>query len=146
MNQLSRKQTNDYLIGLILLVLALAILAACTNSAAVDLANTDWQLTALHGDDLIPGTSITLSFSEDNVSGSGGCNHYEGSFELSDDSLALTDLFWTEMGCMEPAGVLEQETDYLLTLNAGGNLQLVDDRLEILNAGGEPVLVFNRVS
>ena len=46
------------------------------------------------------------------------------------------------MGCMEPDGILEQETDYLLTLSASETFQLGGDRLELLDADGEPVLVF----
>jgi len=142
MNQPLLKQIGHYLAAVTLV--GLALLTACNNSVAVDPAGTDWQLTALHGAEPIPGTTITLLFSEDTISGSGGCNHYEGSYEISGDSLVLTDLFWTEMGCMEPAGILEQETDYLLTLNEGGKLQWVDDRLEFHNKSGEITLRFER--
>ncbi len=144
MIQFFSKHTSYYLIGSMLLVLAAALLAGCNNSAAVDLAGTDWQLTTLHGNAPIPGTTITLSFSEETISGSGGCNHYEGNYELSGDSLVLTDLFWTEMGCMEPAGILEQETNYLLTLNEAVKVQQVDDRLELHNEAGELILLFKQ--
>jgi hypothetical protein len=91
---------------------------------------------------VLPGTTITLEFSSDQVSGSAGCNHYGGSYQAVESNLTVSDLFWTEMGCLEPEGILEQEQAYLATLSTVATYQLDDDRLDMRDETGALVLVF----
>ena len=118
------------------------ILVACNLAGANDLAGTSWRLHSLTGNPLLADTAITIEFSENVVSGTTGCNHYEGSYQVVDNSLFISDLFATEMACPEPAGVLEQEEDYLAALNVAASFQIAGDRLEILDEGGGQRLVF----
>ena len=130
------------------LVLA-ALLAAC-GSAEPDqspaesaaLPGTEWALTSLSGEALIEGTQITLNFSDTSVEGSAGCNTYGGTYTATEDSLRLSDLYWTEMGCMEPEGILEQEIAYLNTLNAVASYQSDAGNLELYDEAGTLTLVF----
>jgi hypothetical protein len=87
-------------------------------------------------------TTITIEFGENEVSGTGGCNHYGGSYQVSGNSLTIGDVFATEMACPEPPGVLEQEGDYLAALNLADSYQLTGDQLEILDEGGGQLLLF----
>ena len=123
-------------------LVAIAVLAACGGSGATALRDTAWELESLTGNDLLPGTKITLEFSGDQVSGSAGCNQYGGSYQARGDSLSVGDVFSTEMGCLEPEGILEQETAYLATLMTAARYQIVGNRLEILGEAGTHILVF----
>ena len=123
-------------------LVAIAVLAACGGSGATALRDTAWELESLTGNDLLPGTKITLEFSGDQVSGSAGCNQYGGSYQARGDSLSVGDVFSTEMGCLEPEGILEQETAYLATLMTAARYQIVGNRLEILDEAGTQILVF----
>jgi heat shock protein HslJ len=133
----------------ILLFVAIATivsLAACGGSGANALRDTAWELTSLAGSELLPGTRITIEFAADQVSGSAGCNTYGGSYKATGDSLNLVDLYATEMGCLEPAGILEQELAYLGALRSVARYQIDGRRLEILDETGTKILVYVALS
>jgi heat shock protein HslJ len=121
-------------------------LAACDGPGANALRDTAWELASLAGSDLLPGTTITIEFAADQVSGSAGCNHYGGSYKTSGESLNLVDLYATEMGCLEPAGILEQEAAYLGALRMAARYQIDGRRLEILDETGTKSLVYVALS
>ena len=116
------------------------VLAACSDSGANDLRGNAWELASLSGNGLLLGTAITIEFTDEGVSGSAGCNHYGGSFQASGNSLTFSDLFWTEMACPEPQGILEQEGEYLAALNDADSYQLARDQFEILDEAGGQLL------
>jgi heat shock protein HslJ len=118
------------------------VLVACSGSGANDLRGTEWELASMSGSGLLPGTSITIEFTDEEVSGSAGCNHYGGSYQISGSSLTFSDVFWTEMACPEPQGILEQEGEYLAALNDADSYQLASDQLVILDEAGGQLLVF----
>lgn len=74
-------------------LVTIAVLAGCSCSGAAVLENTAWELESLAGNDVLPGTTITLEFSGDQVSGSAGCNQYGGSYRVGESSLNVSDLF-----------------------------------------------------
>ena len=125
----------------IIAVLAV-VLVACGGSDANALRNTAWELESLAGNAVLPGTTITIEFSDDQVSGSAGCNHYEGNYQAEENRLSVSNVFSTEMGCLEPTGILEQETAYLTALSAAATYQITADRLEMFDETGDQVLVF----
>ena len=127
---------------LVFLVALAFVLGACSSSGAIDLSGTTWELASLSGSDLLPGTSITLEFTDEEVSGFAGCNNYWGSYQVSGSSLTFSDPYRTEIGCPEPLGVLEQEGDYLAALNVADSYRLTGNQLEILNDSGGQLLLF----
>lgn len=135
------------LIGAMLLLAAL--LVAC-GTAEPDrppregntFVDSDWALISLTGNTLIEGTQITLRFGEASLEGSAGCNTYGGSYTASEDSLRLSDLYWTEMGCLEPEGILDQEAVFLNGLNTVASYRVDADRLELYDEAGTQILVF----
>jgi heat shock protein HslJ len=146
------------IIGGIILMLA-ALLAACAAAAqdlplvqGTDLPGTGWVLVsqsghALREGTLKEGTAITLRFGDTSIEGFAGCNTYGGSYSASEDSLRLSDLYWTEMACVEPEGVMAQEQAYLKALNATAGFQIVQDqgggdRLELYDEAGAQTLAF----
>jgi basic membrane protein A len=86
--------------------------------SVADLAGTNWTLLELDVDQPAPpDTEVTLSFTQDQLSGFGGCNNYSGSFSLSDDNpfvMTIGPVASTQMACPEP--ILNQETAYLTAL------------------------------
>ncbi|HSR30777.1 MAG TPA: META domain-containing protein [Anaerolineae bacterium] len=127
-------------------IAAVVSLAACGGSGANALRDTAWELTSLNGSDLLPGTAIRIEFAADQVSGFAGCNTYGGSYKTTGDSLTLVDLYATEMGCLEPAGILEQESAYLTALRSAARYQIDGRRLEILDETGAEILVYITLS
>ncbi len=99
-----------------------------------------------------PGTQITIRFGDDgNVSGSGGCNEYQGTFETSgpydefedgvrdsNDGQAISfgPMTATKRGCAEPSGIMEQELDYLAALANVGRWVLARDTLSLRTSEG----------
>jgi heat shock protein HslJ len=69
-------------------------------------------LVSLNGGALVEGREIALRFGEASIEGAVGCNTYGGSYKASDESLTLSDLYWTEMACLGPKGIMEQEHAY----------------------------------
>jgi heat shock protein HslJ len=128
-------------------IMVLMLLAACAGAAeptpaVLELEGTSWVLETLNGAALVPVSEITLQFEEGNASGSAGCNSYGGAYTTSDGQLSIPEIIRTEMACLEPEGVMEQEDAYLAVLQSAATYRSVDDRLQIENDAGEAVLVF----
>ena len=125
------------------------MLAACATAKqdqppaqSAALLDTEWVLISLNGSALIEGTEITLNFKEASLDGSAGCNTYGGSYTASEDSLRLSGVYATEMGCPEPKGILDQEKAYLDALNAAARYRVDGDWLEVYDEAGAPILAF----
>jgi len=109
------------------------------------LTDTVWQLTSLDGEDLIPGTTITIAFGPEGANGSDGCNHYGyGVLTANDGRLTLVGGAQTEMACMTPEGVMEQADRYYESLANSVSYRVTDDQLEMMNHDGATTLVFAR--
>jgi heat shock protein HslJ len=131
-----------------------ALMAACAAAAQDQppaqggtLQGTDWVLVSLNGNALMEGKAVTLRFGETSIEGSGGCNTYGGSYTASEDGLRLSDVSWTEMACVEPKGIMEQEQAYFQALNAAARYRVAQgqssvDRLELADEAGAQVLAF----
>jgi heat shock protein HslJ len=128
---------------LLILVLAAAVSACGRPGASADLDGTGWKLTSLNGRIPLAGADVTIAFRDGEVSGSAGCNSYFGSYAVQGaDGLRFPTIANTEMACLEPAGIMEQETEYLTTLREATRFHLSDGQLEIFTAGGG-VLVYS---
>ncbi|MBA7661614.1 hypothetical protein ES703_69634 [subsurface metagenome] len=131
---------------LVMLLLSSMIgLASCSYGSAIE--DTDWVLQS-YGEfgnlkDVLADTEITAGFvsSEGTVEGSAGCNSYSGSYEVEDSQLSIPGpIAATEMYCMEPEGVMDQEQQYLETLQAAESYSIEDGELQI-NCGDQ-VLIY----
>ena len=141
------KLKRTLFVGATLLMAALLVACATTEPSqppaeSAALPGTEWALTSLAGETPMSGTQITLGFGDGSLDGSGGSNTYGGSYTATGDSLRLSDLYWTEMACMEPEGVMEQELAYLTTLNTVASYQVDAGRLELYDEAGTQLLVF----
>jgi heat shock protein HslJ len=125
------------------------LLAACAtatqeppSAGSSALLDTEWVLTSLGDSAPIEGRKITLNFGQASLEGSGGCNTYGGSYTAFGDSLRLEGVYWTEMACMEPEGIMEQEQAYFQALSAAATYRLDGDRLEVYDGAGTGSLAF----
>jgi heat shock protein HslJ len=122
---------------------------------APELADTSWNVIDYRLPDgtitNVWKTDVTISFSADGtVSGSAGCNVYEGTWSVSgawdafesgvpdsDDGqeLILDSLSWTEMACEDDA-VMEQEAEILDLLQDAGRWVLIRGEFNLRDAEG----------
>jgi heat shock protein HslJ len=135
-----------------ILLVALAMLPTCVGCAPrmpgapvtpdlqPPLEDTSWILESmgqpgnLHP--VLDGTEVTLALSDDSdATGTAGCNGYGGSYTSDrDGTLSFKDLFHTEMYCMQP-GVMDQEQEFLDALAAAENYEIVEGTLRISGDG-----------
>jgi heat shock protein HslJ len=120
------------------------LLATC-GPAAASLEGTEWVLVSLQGNSPLAGTHIWLVFEGEQARGSAGCNQYGGPYTVTGmGALTFQEFDITEQACLEPEGVMEQETVYIAALRMAVAYRLAGDRLEIQNSAGETVLAFER--
>jgi len=120
------------------------LLSACVGSSPTskpNLEDTTWVLTAYNDNHPIEGTQPSIQFENGQVSGNASCNHYGGSYQIKGDAISFSDLFNTEMACMDPDGVMEQEQIYLDLLRSASRFELVDYLLTLF-AGPNQILTF----
>ncbi len=120
---------------LVALVVLSLFVSAC--SAGAKLNGNAWELTAINGSAPISGTNVSLSFDEDGVAGSAGCNRYFGSYEVDGKKLSFGPLGSTRMACSEPEGVMEQEMRFLTLLGAAEGYKVKNGVLTITTAAGD---------
>lgn len=107
----------------------------------VGISGTSWKLNAFNNGqgafvDVLSGTEVSAIFGEDgSLSGSAGCNNYTTQYEVDGSSITIGMAASTMMMCTEPAGIMEQETQYLAALPKATKfvslevvLYLVDDQ------------------
>jgi heat shock protein HslJ len=95
-------------------------------------------------DGLLLGTTIDLVFEGDTVRGSAGCNSYEAAYSRADSSLSVEAITFTEMACLQPAGVMEQEAHYRELLAAVRSHHIYGDRLWLETGNGQALVFFTR--
>ena len=129
---------------LVLGILALSIVGCVgtTPTPTSGLEDTKWILES-YGEPgnlqaVLEGTEITATFesTKSQVRGSAGCNTYFADYKINGNKLSISQMAYTEIGCLEPEGILEQEQEYLQTLLAAESFQLQNEELQI-DCGGQ---------
>lgn len=109
---------------------------------AAALQGPTWRLTAIAGQSVLDGTTITAEFSsESRVAGRAGCNGYFGTALADAGTLRVGPLASTLMACA-PDAVMEQEKRYLETLQAAKSYAVVDGELRLGPSDRDVTLVF----
>ncbi|MFV2063429.1 MAG: META domain-containing protein [Chloroflexota bacterium] len=108
---------------------------------------TEWHLASYVADGAMMAlpwfVDATLMLSDGTATGSGGCNGFTGSYELSGDSLDFDEAFAaTRKACPEPQSSVE--TDYLAILPLVAGWSLEDDGLQLTDAEGSVILEFEQ--
>lgn len=117
----------------------LLVLQACAPSGGVSLEGTTWNLQSIGGSSLVEDTAITLTF-EDGQAGGSACNSYGASYTVKGDKLTFDQIMMTEMYCVEPEGVMEQESGYLDALARAQTFEVKENELWITLDDGDVLL------
>jgi len=114
------------------------------------LEGTVWHLVGYNTGSAISSpildTEITATLSDGQIEGSAGCNGYFASYTLDGSHIEVGPVANTEMYCMEPEGVMDQELDYLATLTTADTYEINRNTLTVLNAEGARLLTYVAVS
>jgi heat shock protein HslJ len=117
-----------------------------TGQEQTDIENTNWLVSTLDQESLIEGTTITAQFTGTEIVGDAGCNSYTASYQAEGNNFTVGEVIQTEIACMEPPGVMEQEQRYLQILREVSSYQRTDgDQLRISDQAGNVRLVMTRV-
>jgi heat shock protein HslJ len=104
-------------------------------AAAMLLAGSEWGFAA--------GGDITLQFADGQVSGSGGCNRFSGTYTQDGDSLKLGTLIATLMDCTDKA-VMQKEQQFFQMLAAVHTTEATHAKLILKDATGKELAVLVR--
>lgn len=93
----------------------------------------------------LPGTGIVADFGTDGrVTGTSGCNLFFAEYEAGERSLDIGAAGMTEMYCLEPVGVMDQEQIFLNLLCSAETFDISDGQLTIQDATGQSILTFEK--
>ena len=120
--------------ALLLTAATAVIVAACSSSGApasptagaLALDGHTYLSTGSTGVTLVPGTQVTITFKDGNLSAAAGCNSMGGAYKLDGDHLTTGQMITTEMGCAAP---LMAQDQWLATFLADVRLALDGDTL-----------------
>jgi heat shock protein HslJ len=114
------------------------------------LNGTAWQVTGYYngrGGVVGPlgGTTLTARFDAQQISGNGGCNNFSGPYHVSGSNISIGTLASGFSLCVEPAGIMEQENEYLTALRSSSTFRFDGNRLEFRRWDGTMTVVFSRL-
>jgi heat shock protein HslJ len=113
-----------------------------------ELAGTSWTVLGYNngrGGVVSPiiGTELTAAFGVDGtVTGSAGCNTYSAGYEVDGNAISIGLTISTMMACAEPAGIMEQEQEFLTALGTAATYQIRGDSMEMRTAEGSIAVSF----
>ena len=125
--------------------------AQVEEGAGTDLANladTNWVLTTYDDGsgqliDVIPDVEVAALFSADGrVSGSASCNNYVSLYTVEDNNVTVSLPAMTRKECVDPAGIMLQETAYLGDLTIAVSYQIMGNELQLLDEEGNVILTY----
>ena len=123
---------------------------AVYKAQSQDLAGTTWQVTAYNNGNqavigVVEGTTLTASFSKDgSMSGNSGCNDFNGPYKIDGDQITIGPLASTMKMCSDPAGVMDQEAQYLAALQSAASYQIEGNVLQLRTKDDALAAMFNR--
>jgi heat shock protein HslJ len=115
---------------------------ASYKAQSQSLAGTSWLTIGYNNGkqavtSVMAGTELTAVFGKDgNLTGSSGCNTFSGSYKTDGDKITIGPLASTRMYCGEPAGVMDQESQYLAALQSAATYKIEGTKLELRTADG----------
>jgi heat shock protein HslJ len=110
---------------------------ASYNAQSQDLSGTSWEVTGYNNGkqavtSVLAGTTLTAEFGKDGtLSGDSGCNSYNGPYTVNANQIKIGPLASTRKACGDPAGVMEQETQYLAALESAATYRIEGTVLEL---------------
>ncbi len=133
---------------LVLAAVVVAVLAACDAAGATPgdtpeptpapgLEGSSWTVVSIGDAPTVDGGRPTIAFEPGRVSGSTGCNQFNGSYTIDGASLVFEPLATTRRACEAP--LMEQESALVAALGSVTGWSIADDGR--LHLTGEDELV-----
>jgi heat shock protein HslJ len=97
-----------------------------------------WVATEINGK---PVDGPTLDYSTDRVSGTGGCNRFNGPISIEDDAIQIGPIAATKMAC---EGKSDVETQYFGALEAARSFTLDGGVLTLKGEDGHDLIKFKK--
>jgi putative lipoprotein len=104
-----------------------------------------WALATLHGTDVISDTEITADFKDGQIAGSAGCNNYNASYDRTEETIRFGEAASTRMMCNEPEGIMDQEGQYLGSLETVESFRYAQGGLQMMDASSAIVLGYRPI-
>ncbi len=123
---------------------------ATYEAQSQDLAGTSWEALACNNGkqavtSVLAGSTITADFGKDGtLSGNASCNDYSGSYTATGNQISIGPLASTRMFCNDPAGVMDQEAQYLAALETAATYQIEGTVLELRTKDGALAVQYSR--
>ena len=129
-------------------IISLLLVASCSilpGAGSNQLTDTTWKLISFDGNIPLAGKDMTAEFDAKEIQGSASCNSYFGTYNLKGDQISISGLGWTEMACMDPEGIMEQEQTIMKMLSESSSYSIQGDKLQITTSAGE-LLMFQQLT
>ena len=129
------------LIGLIamgILILVLLVLSNWEPPKRDILDGTIWKVVSLNNTPLVKSTTLSIRFHNWNVSGSSGCNTFTGRYEITEESISITDIEMNTTNCLFP-GTMEEERTFIKYLQEVTNFIFSEQELTLTTKNGNTV-------
>lgn len=117
---------------------------------STDLTDTAWEVVNYNNGreavvGLVSGTEISAYFGvEGDLTGNAGCNQYFTSFTAGSGSIEIGMPGTTMRFCDQPAGIMEQESEYLAALQSAATYSIRGDLLEMRTADDAMAVLMTR--
>jgi heat shock protein HslJ len=114
------------------------------------LAGTTWTVVDYNNGkqavvSVMAGTKLSAIFDKTaHVSGSAGCNDYNGPAKATPPKISIGPLASTRKTCGSPSGVMEQESGYLVALQSAATYSIQGSTLEFRTASGAIAVSLSR--
>lgn len=115
------------------------------------LAGSRWEVLAYNNGrqavvSLMLGSQAQLVFdTQGRISGSGGCNQLMGQYQQQAEAIRFSGVAATRRACLQPSGLMAQESAILQALESATSLRREGDRLELRRADGALALSLKRL-
>ena len=139
---------------ILILMLAAGIFSACKSSkktngtGSSDITDKYWKLTSIMGKPVGQPSSIgkemyiTLNKAGNTLQGNGGCNSFNGKYELKDGGvISFTGITATLMACPD----MEKESEFLKAIESADNYTINGNILQLNKARMAPLLTFEAI-
>ena len=113
------------------------------------LEGVEWEVTGYNNGRQVVGspkvgTRLALMFQDGQVSGSSGCNSFQGAFTVAENALTIYPVLATRRACEDAVMVEEQE--FLNAIQSATTWNIIRGMLDVHRADGERVLTAGEVS
>ena len=128
---------------LVLLAVGLLALTGCATGASSSLSGTSWNLTAINGSAPAAGSRPTMTFTDDKVSVSTGCNSLNTAYTLNGTAMTFSpNGAMTAMACADD--LMKQESAITAALAKVTKMSLSGDSLALQDASGASLFTLTK--